>query len=100
VGGVVYVNGLARPNDPSQPLHLELIAEDGQVVGQRLAKVSIPIPGGHGTFSADVPYSVKELTPVRLVVYETGGLVSAMTHLSGGDSAQPIRSSGFLYNRR
>lgn len=80
-GGVVYVSGLARPNF-DQPLRIELISQDGNVLGHRLAGVSIPIPGGYGTFLAEVPYSVNELTPAILVVYEDGGSISEITHLS------------------
>jgi hypothetical protein len=80
-GGLAYVSGLARPNG-SLPLRIALITEDGKTVGQRLAAVKIPIPGGYGTFAAEVPYTVTSITPALLVVYEEGQPISEMTHLS------------------
>ena len=41
-----------------------------------------PEKGAYGIFAVEVPYSVTELTPVRLVVYEDGESMSSMTHLS------------------
>lgn len=79
-GGSVFVSGLARPNTEN-PLFIELIAQDGRNLGHRLASVDIRIPGGYGTFAADVPYSVSEVTPALLVVYESGGTLSEIAHL-------------------
>jgi hypothetical protein len=81
VGGVAYVSGIAKPFE-EQPLKVVLIAEDGRVLGQRLAGVQIPIPGGYGVFFADVAYSVTEMTPALLVVFESGGLLSEYAHLT------------------
>ena len=80
-GGIVLVSGLARPNS-DQPLRVALIGEDGRVLGQRLAGVSILEPGGYGAFAAEVSYSVTELTPALLIVYEDGGPISGLLHLS------------------
>jgi len=80
-GGSVYVSGLARPNT-SNPLFIQLVGQDGQNLGHRLAAVEISIPGGYGTFAADVPYSVTEVTPALLVVYESGGTLSEIAHLA------------------
>ena len=80
-GGTVYISGLARPNTDN-PLRVELIGRDGQTLGHRLAAVEIRIPGGHGTFAADVPYIVTEVTPALLVVYESGGVLSEFSHLA------------------
>ncbi|MBN2550939.1 MAG: hypothetical protein JXB15_17380 [Anaerolineales bacterium] len=80
-GGLVYVAGLAQPNK-DLPLRVALIAEDGRVLGQRLAGVSIPVPGGYGFFAAEVPYTVAAATEVLLVVYEEGQPVSDITYLS------------------
>ncbi len=81
LGGVVYVSGVARPSS-DLPLRVSLIAEDGRILGQRLAGVFNAKPGEYGYFFAEVPYAVQEITPVRLVVYEEGGIISDMTHLS------------------
>ncbi len=83
-GGTVFVSGLARP-DNDQPLRVLLVAKDGRVLGQRLAGVTIPVPGGYGTFLAEVPYTVSEVTQVLLQVYEEGQPISPMTHLSSID---------------
>ena len=80
-GGIVLVAGLARPNT-QRPLHIELITEDGRVVGARLAGVNLPADGGYGSFAVEVPYTVAQATPVRLVVYEDGEGISDMVHLS------------------
>lgn len=80
-GKTVIVAGTARP-DTDRPLHVELITADGRTVGQRLVGVERPEAGAYGVFAVEVPYTVSELTPVRLVVYEDGENLSAMTHLS------------------
>lgn len=80
-GGMVLVSGLAR-TDTDRPLHVELITEDGRLVGQRLFSVDRPSDGSHGLFAVEVPYNVTETTPVRLVVYEDGESMSPYTHLS------------------
>jgi hypothetical protein len=81
-GGVLLVSGLAKP-EGDQPLRVVLVAEDGRVLGQRLAGVTPPgAPGAYGEFFAEVPYSVQELTPARLIVSEDGGVLSQYAHLS------------------
>lgn len=81
LGGVVYVSGVAQTSS-DLPLKVSLIAEDGRIVGQRLAGVFRSNPGDYGYFFAEVPYTVQEITPVRLVVYEEGGILSPISHLS------------------
>ncbi|OGO27272.1 MAG: hypothetical protein A2Z16_05955 [Chloroflexi bacterium RBG_16_54_18] len=80
-GGSVFVSGLAHPNTDN-PLFIELVGQDGQNLGHRLAAVDIRIPGGYGAFAADVPYLVTEVTPALLVVYESGGTLSEIAHLA------------------
>ena len=84
IGGKVLVTGIARPFT-DQPLNVLLIAEDGRVLGQRLAGVTILIPGGYGTFFAEVSYTVTETTPALLVVYESGAPISQYAHLTSRD---------------
>lgn len=81
-GGKLYVSGLAKPTFPDKPLKVALIAQDGRLLGQRLAGITFTTPGFHGTFFAEVPYSVGEMTPALLVVFEDGGAVSLYTHLA------------------
>ncbi|HWQ84715.1 MAG TPA: hypothetical protein VN363_09120 [Anaerolineales bacterium] len=80
-GGSVLVSGLARPFT-DQPLVVHLIAEDGRVVGQRVVGVSERAANGYGEFAVEVAYTVDELTPVRLTVYEIGMPVSPIRYLS------------------
>jgi len=80
-GGKLIISGRARPNS-DQPLRITLIAEDGQLIGQRLAGVNITIPGDYGTFISEVPYSVTDLTSALLIVYEDGQPISDIAHLS------------------
>lgn len=80
-GGSVFVSGLARPNTDN-PLFVELVGQDGQNLGHRLAAVEIKIQGGYGAFAAEVPYSVSEVTNALLLVYESGGTLSEIAHLA------------------
>jgi hypothetical protein len=80
-GGTVVVTGLVKPNG-DQPLNVSLVAEDGRVLGQRLAGVNFTKSGDYGSFLAEVPYTVSEATPVRLIVSEDGGQISPIAHLS------------------
>lgn len=67
-GGVLHLEGLARPVN-SSPLILELVAEDGSVVGQ--TSLTVPAPSGdlsHTPYSVDIAYTVQDITPVRLVI--------------------------------
>lgn len=84
MGGTAYVTGLAKPGS-DQPLKIALISQDGHILGQRLAAVDIPIPGGYGVFAAEVSYQVTEITPALLVVYESGGNISEYAHLTSLD---------------
>lgn len=80
-GGTLLVSGITRPNT-FFPLRVQLVTEDGRVVGQRLAGTDLPPDGGYGTFLAEVPYTVTSLTRARLMVFEDGERISPITHLS------------------
>jgi len=80
-GDMLVVSGRVRPNGEG-PLKVLLIAEDGRVLGQRLANTTIPIPGDYGTFVAEVPYTVSDITSALLVVFEDGGQLSEIAHLA------------------
>jgi hypothetical protein len=79
--GTLIVTGRARPTS-NQPLRVMLVAENGKILGQRLAGISAPIPGDYGTFIAEVPFTVTEVTPALLVVFEEGGQISEYTYLT------------------
>ena len=80
-GGMVSVSGLTSLGS-EEPLRVELITEDGKIVGQRLAGVTPGSSGAYATFTAEVPYSVVQDTPVRVIVYQDGNPISAIKHLS------------------
>ena len=80
-GGVLRVTGLAIPGADFQ-LKMELIDEDGNKLGQRVARINPTSPDGYGSFVAEIPFQVSEPTPARLIVYQDGGNISPLTHLS------------------
>jgi hypothetical protein len=81
-GGKLIISGRALPNNPEQPLRVMLVAENGQVLGQRLAGVEFQKPGNYGKYVAEVPYTVTDLTPALLVIYEEGEPMTDIAHLS------------------
>jgi hypothetical protein len=81
-GGKVYVSGLARPHT-DQPLVIELRTSDNRIVGiQHLVHLIPAADGEYSTFAAEVPYQVSAPTKVRLMVWERGGHIPGMAHLS------------------
>jgi hypothetical protein len=80
-GGQVRVSGLARTRS-ELPLMIEFQAGDGRIVGTRQIAVET-VPGStHGTFMADVPFTVESPTRVRLVIWEPGDQIPGIVHLS------------------
>jgi hypothetical protein len=80
-GGTLVVSGLANP-DTDRPLHVEIINDKNQIVGQRLAAVERSEGEAYGNFAVEVPYQVSGFSSVRLVVYEDGEQMSPLRHLS------------------
>jgi hypothetical protein len=80
-GGSVLVSGLARPFT-DQPLVVHLIAEDGRVVGQRVAGVGERLANGYAEFAVEVPYDVRALTAIRVTIYEIGLPISPIRYLA------------------
>ncbi len=81
-GGTVLVSGQIQ-GSADLPLKVLLLDEDGRVVGQRLAAIQ-PSDEKAGTwqFSAEVPCQVKERTPVRLQVIQSGEPLSEIKILA------------------
>jgi hypothetical protein len=77
--GILIVTGLARQNGDS-PLLIELIDENGKVVGFGNAPFIVPETGEYGLFVGEVKYNVLEPTWVRLVVQTQGGRVPGISH--------------------
>ncbi|MCD6400872.1 MAG: hypothetical protein J7L73_02980 [Anaerolineales bacterium] len=80
-GGKIIVAGLVRTLS-DQPLVIELINENGGVVGSRLAAISQDEEGGHRLFAAEVPYQVSTPTWVRITVTEHGERLPGTIHIS------------------
>ena len=80
-GGVLKVEGL-WPHRSSCPCRVQLVSADGRIVGQRLAGAGPAGQAGQMAFAAEVPYQVSAPTPVRLLVFEEGGDLPQVTHLS------------------
>ena len=80
-GGRLIISGRARP-ESNQPLRVMLVGEDGRILGQRLAGITILVPGDYGTFLAEVPYTVTEVTPALLTIFEEGGTISSTSFLT------------------
>jgi hypothetical protein len=80
-GGTLLVSGMAR-TDTGLPLHIELLDDKGGVVGMRLASLGEQDAQGYRSFATEVSYNVAALTPVRLLIYEDGGQISDISHLS------------------
>jgi hypothetical protein len=80
-GGIVPVHGVYH-TDSLPSLRVELISQDGKILGHRMAASSINPDGGSGQFKTGISYSIERRTPARLVVYidsENGGQIM---HLS------------------
>lgn len=80
-GGVLEVRGVVAPH-VKLPLRVQLVDATGRVVGQRLAGGEPAALPGQIAYSAEVPYAVKTATPVRLLVFEEGGDLPQIKHLS------------------
>ncbi|MGB9673828.1 MAG: hypothetical protein ACPL3P_06785 [Anaerolineales bacterium] len=80
-GKKVIASGLARSGGDTY-LMLELITQDGKIVGQKVTDVNPPKEGGMGTFTAEIPYEIEEATPALLVVWQGKGSISNVIYLS------------------
>jgi hypothetical protein len=78
-GGVVTINGLARPINGS-PLILELFTQEGNMIGTR--QVSLPANKGFVPFKVEMTYTVSQIRNVRLVVRQAGQRISGTAALS------------------
>lgn len=80
-GGNIVVSGTIR-TETEGPLHIELVNQEGGIIGQRLAGITGDPGGDPQTFTVEVPYFVSAATPVRVVVYDDGGSISPVRHLT------------------
>ena len=80
-GGTMRVSGLARLRS-TQPLRIEILTNDGRIVGTRQVSVT-PTPGSaYGTFAIDVPYSIDYTSKVRLQIWVPGERIPGPVNLS------------------
>lgn len=82
-GGTLRVEGLVRPVS-DQPLIIELIDEQGKIVGATQVDIAPPTPDlSHTPFTAEVPYTVEARTAVRLTLrQESSGRIPGTVWLS------------------
>jgi len=81
-GGKVIVVGLARLSG-ADPLIVEMITVEGTTIGSTRLVNPAPSPDdSHSIFTVEVPYNIVTPTWVLLVVYERGGRIPGITHLS------------------
>ncbi len=80
-GQKVIASGLARSGGDTY-LMMELIDQEGKIVGKRVTDVKPAKEGGLGHFTTEIPYDVKEVTPALLVVWQGKGTISNVIYLS------------------
>lgn len=80
-GKKLIASGLARSGGDTY-LMLQLITQEGKVVGKRVTDIQPADNGGMGTFTAEVPYDVTEVTPALLVVWQGEGSMANVIYLS------------------
>jgi hypothetical protein len=83
-GGNLITMGIAHP-DGGQYLMAQLIAEDGKIVGKRIAGLEIQPGTGYASFLFDIPYTVTAATPALLTIWEGEDGFSNIIHLSTVD---------------
>lgn len=78
-GGQVTLRGRMRPYN-GQPVVVELIAEDGQVLTSRLVALG-PADGQYQTFETSLPYQVAARTPALLVIRQSDDRIAGIFYL-------------------
>jgi hypothetical protein len=80
-GKTLLVYGLARPAADDY-LVVQLIAEDGSVVGKRVTRVEPAGEESHGSFTVEVPYHVEQPTSALLTVWQGEDSLSDIIYLT------------------
>ncbi|MGB9673924.1 MAG: hypothetical protein ACPL3P_07275 [Anaerolineales bacterium] len=80
-GNKVIASGLARSGGDTY-LMMQLINQSGNIIGNRVTDVKASKESGLGTFIAEVPYIVDEVTPALLVVWQGKESISNVIYLS------------------
>jgi hypothetical protein len=80
-GGIAHVEGFGLASF-EQTLLIEVLDDDGDVVGSQPVIVMAPDLGMPGPFSADIAYSVSTTGPGRIVVRDVSPAFGGDTHRS------------------
>ena len=80
-GDSLMVSGRAHP-DGDEFIMIQLVGQDGKVVGKRVCSLTQPDTSGYGSFVIDVPYTVTEITPALLTVWQSEDGFSNIIHLT------------------
>jgi hypothetical protein len=80
-GGMVYVEGFALASF-EQHLLIEVLDEDGNVVGQEPIIVQAPDLGQPGPFSAEISYTVTTAGPGRILVTDPSAAFPGAVHIA------------------
>lgn len=80
-GDTVVVSGRAHP-DGDEFIMIQLVAEDGKVVGKRICSLTPPDASDYGMYVIDVPFTVTESTPVLMMVWQSDDGFSNIIHLT------------------
>lgn len=80
-GEGVVVSGMARPA-VSKDFVIEMIAQNGKVISQRVFDVEAASPSEHVPFIIEVPFSVDDPTWVLLLIRERGDRIPGITYLT------------------
>ena len=70
-GGTLTVKGLVRPINAT-PLILELLTQEGKLVGSRQFSVDQAPDGRFVPFQVEIPYTVSQLRNVRMIIRQQG----------------------------
>lgn len=80
-GGTILVSGAARTGD-DKSLVIELLDNDGKIVGSELAALDQPLERKFFTYNGKIDYSVSVETSVRMVVRARGARIPGTTFLN------------------
>ncbi len=80
-GGMIHIEGIAVASF-EQTLVIEIYDQYGNLIGQLPVIVNAPDLGQPGTFSADVPYTLSEAGPGRIVVRDPSVVFDGSVHLA------------------
>jgi hypothetical protein len=80
-GDSLVVSGMARPAIAMDYV-IELVAQNGKVISQRVFNVSTSSPGEHQSFIVEVPYSIEDPTWVIVLIRERGDRIQGITYLT------------------